>query len=74
MSVCGGELCQELIEFVLPALTLGPMAYQATSLEALKTDLPPVGASDITIALLADVNPHHKIPPALTQSDQVAGM
>lgn len=34
------KVCQELIEFVLPPLTLGPVAYQATSPGALQTDLP----------------------------------
>lgn len=38
-----GEVCQELIEFVLPEPTLGPVAYQATSPGALQTDLPLLG-------------------------------
>lgn len=36
----GEKVCLELIEFVLPALTVGPVAYQATSPGAVQTDLP----------------------------------
>lgn len=66
-SVCGGEaeqgrekVCQELIEFVLPALTLGPMAYQATSPEVLKTDLPLLGHLISPSPCLQMSTPYHQ--------------
>lgn len=57
-----GGVCTELIEFVLPALTLGPVSYQATSPRAPLERSAPTRASDITITPPADVHP---LPPLL---------
>lgn len=57
--------CAELIEFVLPALTPGPVAYQATSPRAPLERSAPTRASDITITPPADVHPCPLLPPLL---------
>lgn len=59
----GGGVCAELIEFVLPALTLGPVAYQATSPRAPLERSAPTRASDITSTPPADVDPLPPPPP-----------
>lgn len=72
-SGCGGEaelgreeVCQELIEFVLPALTLGPVAYQATSPGALQTDLPLLGHLISPSPCLQMSTPSHTLPSTYT--------
>lgn len=57
---CKG-VCQELIEFVLPPLTLGPVAYQATSPEAHETDLPLLGHL-ISPSPCLEMSTPHRLP------------
>lgn len=65
LSGCGGkaesgweEVCQELIEFVLPALTLGASGLSGHTAWGQTDRSAPTGASDITVTLIADVNPY----------------